>query len=1095
MFALIMIAIQIVLFVITTLLNKPDLQNAKPAGLGEFQFPTASETRAVPILWGTRDILGPNVLWYGDYKILKIIKRVKSGFKKKKVTVGYRYFFGIDLLLCYGPIDRLTRLEISDKVAFSGSVGPFGNGPTTFSVNQPSLLGGKENGGGVVGNFDVFGGTNNQERSSYMVIRGPGKGVGPDAVPGYVGIAHVVATQIEVGESTNIGKYIYRVSKFPDQLSLTGDGHIIAGTVEDGDANPAECLFEILTSTVLGLGVPVSLIDTATFQAAGNTLKAEGLGMSYIVDRIQSARKTVRNITDYIEAILSEGTDGLYRLKLIRDDFGPIPGLELYDEDNIISVDAFSRQSWPQTNNDVNVKYTDREKDHIETGAPAQDLANFRTTGQRNRADVAFPVIGTATQASIVAERELLQRSFPLAKITLTVNKDGQKLRPGDVIRFNWERFGITDMVLRVMLVDLGLLTQGEVKLECVQDVFRIAETIYSSPGNSNFVPIDTDAAAFVFELVRAVPRLYLNLSFFSTAEFPPALGERVHSMATRPIGTVADFEMFVDIGAGAGFEGEIADSAGVTPSGTLQAAFLREGDPVDAAGFVLEGFEGVEDLVPAVPSEISSGLNVALIVGPAADGSLDEVIGWEDRVDNGDGTVDFTGIHRGLCDTVARSHVLGARVFLFSDGEAVSDETYGATQAITVKHQAKTATDNLDIASAAALPLTFPDRLRRPHHPVDLEVDGTHIPAATDETADLVLAWDHRTKDEPILRDYDTGSPDPQDTEIEYDLNFHHGVTGVLLRSQTLVSPAPAWLTYTYTGADLRTDTGEVGDFPLEVRMESRFSAVAVNNPANLTSLQESAYRFNVDMGGAALRSLNFNGTDEYCRTASVAMGYNDTFTLEVWVNWNALGGGAETIFFVKPDGSNNNRIELRVAAATAAQPFNVRLWNSAGTLFKDFDFGSIPAAATWTQIFFTFDGLASGDPLIVGQDGVDVTGSATKTTDTTGARAGATGRHVLGADTTLASGFLDAGVWGFSAWDTVLPVAQIFPLFNGSSGSAVNRRFNFGAYARMDDLVHLWDFRDTASGGDDFGNATGADIFNSVQNIDNTDLNVDVP
>jgi hypothetical protein len=42
------------LFVLSELLRpKPDLENAKPAGLGDFQFPTASEDRYVPIIWGT----------------------------------------------------------------------------------------------------------------------------------------------------------------------------------------------------------------------------------------------------------------------------------------------------------------------------------------------------------------------------------------------------------------------------------------------------------------------------------------------------------------------------------------------------------------------------------------------------------------------------------------------------------------------------------------------------------------------------------------------------------------------------------------------------------------------------------------------------------------------------------------------------------------------------------------------------------------------------------------------------------------------------------------------------------------------------------
>ena len=39
---------------------------AKPAT--EFDVPTAEEGRPIPVLFGTRRITGPNVVWWGDVK-------------------------------------------------------------------------------------------------------------------------------------------------------------------------------------------------------------------------------------------------------------------------------------------------------------------------------------------------------------------------------------------------------------------------------------------------------------------------------------------------------------------------------------------------------------------------------------------------------------------------------------------------------------------------------------------------------------------------------------------------------------------------------------------------------------------------------------------------------------------------------------------------------------------------------------------------------------------------------------------------------------------------------------------------------------------
>ena len=57
----------------------PKPQNAKPAGIGDVQLPTAEVGREIPVLFGTRNISGPNVVWYGD---LRTVPVKSSGGKK-----------------------------------------------------------------------------------------------------------------------------------------------------------------------------------------------------------------------------------------------------------------------------------------------------------------------------------------------------------------------------------------------------------------------------------------------------------------------------------------------------------------------------------------------------------------------------------------------------------------------------------------------------------------------------------------------------------------------------------------------------------------------------------------------------------------------------------------------------------------------------------------------------------------------------------------------------------------------------------------------------------------------------------------------------
>lgn len=53
----------------------PKTQTRKPAGLNEFQAPTAEVGREIPVLFGTRDLNGPNVVWYGDLRVVPIKKK------------------------------------------------------------------------------------------------------------------------------------------------------------------------------------------------------------------------------------------------------------------------------------------------------------------------------------------------------------------------------------------------------------------------------------------------------------------------------------------------------------------------------------------------------------------------------------------------------------------------------------------------------------------------------------------------------------------------------------------------------------------------------------------------------------------------------------------------------------------------------------------------------------------------------------------------------------------------------------------------------------------------------------------------------------
>lgn len=95
---------------------KPKFGAPQPSGIGDFQVPTAQEGRAIPVVFGTVKLAGPNVVWYGDLAVIPVQKKVKTGiFSSDKVTTGYRYYVGMQLALCHGPIDELIEVRWDDR--------------------------------------------------------------------------------------------------------------------------------------------------------------------------------------------------------------------------------------------------------------------------------------------------------------------------------------------------------------------------------------------------------------------------------------------------------------------------------------------------------------------------------------------------------------------------------------------------------------------------------------------------------------------------------------------------------------------------------------------------------------------------------------------------------------------------------------------------------------------------------------------------------------------------------------------------------------------------------------------------------------------
>jgi len=52
----------------------PKPPEPRAAAIGDFDVPTADQDRAIPVIFGRVWVTGPNVVWYGDLKVVPIKK-------------------------------------------------------------------------------------------------------------------------------------------------------------------------------------------------------------------------------------------------------------------------------------------------------------------------------------------------------------------------------------------------------------------------------------------------------------------------------------------------------------------------------------------------------------------------------------------------------------------------------------------------------------------------------------------------------------------------------------------------------------------------------------------------------------------------------------------------------------------------------------------------------------------------------------------------------------------------------------------------------------------------------------------------------------
>lgn len=756
---------------------KPKFDTPQPSALGDFQVPTAEEGRCIPIVWGTCLVKGPNVVWYGDLKAVAVKKKVKTGwFSSTKITLGYKYFMGQQLALCYGPIDEIMQIRFGDQKIAAYVTTPFADG-VAIDVFEDNLFGGitKDGvqGGGVSGRIQFYFGTNTQIEDSYL------RQILGRYMPGYRGLCYAVFRGMYLGTSSYLKHPAFLMRRCPNQLGMTGGKHNI-----DGDANPACMIYEILTDTRWGLGIPTAMIDSASLIAVGETMFSETFGLSMQVDTPMSANDLLQEILRHIDGVLyTDPQTGLITVKLARKDYVEADLMTL-DESAIEEID-FTRGSWADTKNTVKITYIDRDQEWQQRVAQDQELANIQgRNGEIVLEQISFRGVSNKNAAALIAARVRKTVAYPLARSRIKVNRKAWKLRPASVFKLNWPALGVNGMVMRVTRIRYGTLKDGWIEMDCVEDIFSVASAAYTPPPDSEWTnPYTAPQPVTYSQLIE------------SPAQLAGGQLRAVMTLAVRANGTDHGYDVWADTAGGTNYVLTNSNSD-FNATGTLIGSLPKTG-AAQMTSLAVTGGRDMDSLENASDDEFMGGTSLMLIDN--------EIIAWKTITNNGDGTYTLGTVWRGVLDTVPEDHAAGARVW-FLDGSGITHED---PLSIDVNMKAKLLPFNLlgklPIASATQISIITDSRAWKPLPAGNVKINALAWPTYTYGDAAVTWARRHRLEQIAALRIIAQDAVDfSANIEGNYTVNVYVG--GTLKRTITgITSPS-----YTYTGTMRQADDSD---------------------------------------------------------------------------------------------------------------------------------------------------------------------------------------------------------------------------------------------------------------------------------------------
>lgn len=420
------------------------------------------------------------------------------------------------------------------------------------------------------------------------------------------------------------------------------------------------------------------------------------------------------------------------------------------------------------------------------------DIANKDIQGKLVSKTIKMGYYTTNENAVWAAEEYLKNLSYPAATINFIANRNVFKLEPGDVFKFSFSEYNISEAIYRITRIEEENLESENIKITATEEVTALTTEV-------------TDLSSYTDYSVRKPTYETEPFDHVKTIESPYVFNPddiKFIPLVAKQLGDDTGFEIYLSIDEGTTYN-KIGSSSNFAVHGLLVNEYSKTFAIDDNIGFEIdisnydECPKEIDKIQTITRAEAIAGYNIALLG--------DEIISIQSVIPVADNRYKMIGIIRGRWDTFPKAvHPAGTN-FYFLGSDVISFEDSNCFKGIT--RHFKYVPYNLkkvgDLSDATISTLNFIGRYKCPLLPLNFKANGKSRQVFY--TGDIVLTWWPRYKGIGTGHGNPNAVTDVVPTQYEGYFKIEVTVSSVIVRTVESID-ALAW---TYTSAMNVSDNG----------------------------------------------------------------------------------------------------------------------------------------------------------------------------------------------------------------------------------------------------------------------------------------------